>query len=265
MLDACALDVTTISEHLRVMTAAIPNRGYQGNLTGQGQEDVLKFTRTIKEAAVRMGATATVIAIDTLHQMVERGPSWRSYDQQLQNTAITFHREMGYFHCLLMDGREAREYNATASDIFGAGTLCAFPSADYDLTESLKCAAVKRPTASVFHLMRVAELVAESMAVSLGHVKDPAQSNTLGIGAYVKHVKSVIGGGTTAASHWPASKSWYVETHASFEAIKDAWRNGTMHLEKTYTEGQAEGIRAVVKAILSKASERLDENGTYTP
>ncbi len=49
--------------------------------------------------------------------------------------------------------------------------------------------------------------------------------------------------------------------HASLDAVKNPWRNATMHVESKYTNDEAEHIVAAVKGFLMKLASRCDENG----
>ena len=44
-------------------------------------------------------------------------------------------------------------------------------------------------------------------------------------------------------------------------AVRVAWRNGTMHVEKKYTEDEAEHLMAVVGGLMKKLACRMYENG----
>ncbi len=67
---------------------------------------------------------------------------------------------------------------------------------------------------------------------------------------------------------WPTAKDrmgadgrLFEDLYASLDAVKNPWRNGTMHVENKYTDDEAEHIFVVVKGFMKKLSERCDENG----
>jgi hypothetical protein len=49
--------------------------------------------------------------------------------------------------------------------------------------------------------------------------------------------------------------------HASLDAVRNPFRNTTMHVEKKYTDDEAEHILALVKGFMKKLASRCDENG----
>ena len=52
---------------------------------------------------------------------------------------------------------------------------------------------------------------------------------------------------------------------ASLDAVKNPWRNGTMHVENRYSLEEAEDIFAAVKGFMKKLASRCDENGSRRP
>ncbi len=52
--------------------------------------------------------------------------------------------------------------------LFGARVMTTFPRMTEDISEAAKCLALDRPTASVFHLMRVVELAVQRFGDELG-------------------------------------------------------------------------------------------------
>jgi hypothetical protein len=49
--------------------------------------------------------------------------------------------------------------------------------------------------------------------------------------------------------------------YASLDAVKNPWRNATMHVENKYTDDEAEHIFVAVKGVMMKLASRCDENG----
>jgi hypothetical protein len=49
--------------------------------------------------------------------------------------------------------------------------------------------------------------------------------------------------------------------YALLDAVKDAWRNPTMHIETKYTPEEASNIFATVRGFMKKVAGRMDENG----
>src|SRR5579862_3606918 len=69
---------------------------------------------------------------------------------------------------LQLDPSTSRYYTLAPADIFSEGVCEKFPGSLGELDEAMKCFSLDRPTACVFHLMRVLETVCGSVWASLG-------------------------------------------------------------------------------------------------
>jgi hypothetical protein len=65
----------------------------------------------------------------------------------------------------------------------------------------------------------------------------------------------------TTASRLAGDGALFEELHASLDAVKNPWRNSTMHVEKKYTGDEAEHIFVAVKGFMKKLASRMDEEG----
>jgi len=134
----------------------------------------------------------------------------------------------------LLDFKEA--------DGFGFEVARAFPSAKLDIQESISCYILGRYTASVFHLMRVLEISLKAFGDWLG--VPLSKSHTWGeiINAIEKSGKT---GKQTA------------EIIFHLINIKNAWRNPTMHVERTYDEELARDLLRETKRFTSQLATLL--------
>lgn len=144
--------------------------------------------------------------------------------------------------------------------VFGKRVERAFPSASFDIEEASNCYGLGRNTASAFHLMRAIEIGLRAVSASLG-LPDPT-----GTGRNWGQMNGAIKtecDKRTSAQLWAddQEKIFYHEVYASIDAVRVAWRNATMHVEKRYTHDEAEQIFAVTKGFLKRLSERIDESG----
>jgi hypothetical protein len=49
--------------------------------------------------------------------------------------------------------------------------------------------------------------------------------------------------------------------YVSLDAVKNPWRNSTMHIDNKYTDDEAEHVFAAAKGFMKKLASRMDENG----
>jgi len=103
-----------------------------------------------------------------------------------------------------------------------------------DISEAGKCLSLNRPTASVFHLMRVMELAVQRFG------------NELSVTLVTEKNWQVILDQINAAirkldAKQPKTKS-YAQATSHLYNVKVAWRNEVMHPKQTYTFEEAKAI-----------------------
>ena len=126
------------------------------------------------------------------------------------------------------------------------------PSANEDIAEAGKCLALDRGTACVMHLNRVLE----SGLRSLASVLAIAEQNNWGI--YLREIKSKLDILATAGVKDP-NEIFYREAQVLLDAVRIAWRNPTMHIEKSYTVEKAEDIFTSVRTFMKHLATKLAE------
>ena len=172
---------------------------------------------------------------------------------QMHNLVSLIQKEMQGIAFLYIPAHETKFFaSKDAPYLFGEEVYIAFPSTHYDVSEAGACLATSRPTASVFHLMRVLELGLGSLGsmfgVSLEHTNwAPA------IEAIEKRIREI-----KQDSQWKALdnikeiQEQYSQSASYFWTFKDAWRNYTMHSRGKYTEEEAEQLFINIRAFMQK-------------
>lgn len=146
---------------------------------------------------------------------------------------------------VLLDFKEA--------DGFGFQVARAFPSAKTDIQESISCYILGRHTACVFHLMRVLEIALKSFGDWLGVplLKSPTW------GEIINSIENSRG------QKKPTDQLSEVIFHLA--NIKNAWRNPTMHVERTYDEDLARDLlRETKRFTVQLATLLLNANAPHT-
>lgn len=137
-----------------------------------------------------------------------------------------------------------------------------FPSAKYDIEEAYKCLALGRATAAAFHGMRVLEYGIRAIAKCLA-IPDPVNPNGRNWGTVLQTIKAKLD------ERWPRPANRqsgdghiFDGLYASLDAVKNPWRNATMHVEAIYTEENARHIIDAVAAFMRILADRADESGS---
>ncbi len=104
--------------------------------------------------------------------------------------------------------------------------------------EAGKCLALGRPTAAVFHLMRVMEIGTQKLGDAL-KIQLPAQKNW-------QNVLDEVNKAIKALDQKAAQTKAYAAASAHLYNVKLAWRNEMMHPKQTYTHDEATKVFSAV-------------------
>jgi hypothetical protein len=128
-----------------------------------------------------------------------------------------------------------------------------FSSAAEDIAESGKCLACGRSTACVMHLNRIMEvgLKALAAALNIGPQND--------WGKYLTRIENELQARMKASGARTLDEQFYAEAHAMFDSVRRAWRNPTMHVDRTYTEERAEEILITVRSFMRHLATKLHD------
>jgi hypothetical protein len=137
---------------------------------------------------------------------------------------------------------ECKELYRQSKPPFGSEVEAKFPQMSEDISESGKCLALGRPTAAVFHLMRVMEIGNQKLGDKLG-VQFASEKNWQNI---LDEVNKAI----KAMDHKAAQTKAYAAAASHLYHVKLAWRNEVMHPKQTYTHDEATKVHAAVDAFI---------------
>jgi hypothetical protein len=145
--------------------------------------------------------------------------------------------------------------NATKETIslLGDEVFKNLPSANEDIQEAGTCLALERATASVMHLMRVLEAGLAVLAKTLGVTK---QNDW---GRYLREIDDALAASIEASGARSADEQFYAEVATTIDHMRRAWRNPTMHPEKTYSPERAEEILQSVRSFMRHLATKLHE------
>ena len=133
-----------------------------------------------------------------------------------------------------------------------------FPDAARELEEAGKCLALQRPTACVFHSMRMLEIGISKFAEFL-EIPDPVKPHERNWGNILGVIKKKIEEKYTAKKRMPGSEGARAEEiYASLDAVKNPWRNGTMHVESFYSDSEALHIVNCVAFFMKKLGSFME-------
>jgi len=164
---------------------------------------------------------------------------------------------MGESFYFSMGTEESRLF--LGKNLFGENVTAKFPSAIVDVEEAGKCLALQRSTACVFHLMRVMETGLRILAVTLNEPSLDAKRNPSWDAILKKCRDELTKPLAQRAPEWANDDAFFSGAAATLMAVKDAWRNPTMHVEITYDEEKAADVWNCVGAFMRHIADKLHE------
>ncbi|SRR5216683_1223154 len=145
---------------------------------------------------------------------------------------------------------EARLYNSPTEE--WSESVSKFYKTTGDIEEAAKCLALGRHTGAVFHLQRVMEFGLKTLAVKLNK---PFDKNSWD--SHLKDIERELEARYKAAGSRTPDEEFYSEAAAQIGHVKVAWRNPTMHIDRSYTPEVARDIWNAVKAFMRHLATKL--------
>ncbi len=243
-------------------------------VTPDSYNDLKRHTASLLEACDGIGMTVTKAAVSELAAELScaelnsegnfgfRGDSCLRMRARLQSSMTCFEYESALKTALVLAPNLAKYYDPSPP-LFSEEVHSQFPSAVYEIEEAAKCLAVGRSTAAVFHLMRVMEVGIRAVARCLS-VPDPVKAVGKNWGMILKNI---LAARTAKSSATPKTwaclddEAYFDAVYATLDAVRNAWRNTTMHVENKYTAEEAEHILVAVRSFMMRLATRMDEQG----
>lgn len=140
--------------------------------------------------------------------------------------------------------------------LFGEEVAKAFPSIAYNLEEAGNCLALNRNTACVFHLQGVMQAGLNA----LGKALEVPETTNRTWDAILKKIDPELSQTFMERSpYFQQHEQFCAEAAALLRAVKIAWRNPVMHVEKVYDEEKATDVMNAVKGFMRHLATELKE------
>ena len=202
----------------------------------------------LRQALICADMNSLVPSLDRLDMAID-GPGampLMNLSQAIMHTLGGIRDHLGaewFFH---LDLQDVPLY--AAQEPFGETVSKRFPKAAEDIAEAAKCLALQRPTASVFHLMRVMELALRALAQKLKITTiDPSVENWNKI---TDHVNKAINALPAKTAVEQSRKAKFGAATAHLNSVRIAWRNEVMHPKQSYSREEAHAIFSAVRAFM---------------
>lgn len=216
-----------------------------------------RFDEHVEACELRASIRALSRLVGNLEESKEF--TYAIFKEYVEDLLLRMKDELELTRCFVLETNKVQFYEPE-KPLFGDLVASGYPSAYQEIEEAGKCLALGRATACVFHLMRTMEIGIRAVAKGL-KIPDPTKSAERNWAFILRKVREAI----EARQRWrrKADKAFYEEAAAHLDSVKNPWRNATMHVQKTYTEEEAENIFYIVRAFMMKIASRIDENGKF--
>jgi len=224
---------------------------------------ILERLGLLQEHLRSLGAdVAMLCAADAETIVSDPWATWGTAKDALSDLNNTLRRELSLKIILVSESQEANYY-APKEPLFGQNFADRFKERGaFELDEAAKSLALSRPTAAVFHLMRILEVGIGSLSSCL-NIPSPIKPVERNWAVILKRIKEdgIDKKWPTAADRMSGDGLLFEGLHASLDAVKNPWRNETMHVSGKYTDDEAKHIFVAVEGFMKKLSDRMDEGG----
>lgn len=267
MLDVNALPFISAIAALRSLIERARQCPSTNEVSADDVKDTLELLKPLRETFDIVGSRSAKVANDRLIEVLSNASI--NYGQLLgaaTDVESRFADHLGDVKFFVMQPAEASLMLPVDQLLASVGAQVegfpnAFPKASFEIEEAAKCLALNRDTAAVFHCMRSLESGIRAFAKLL-KVPDPIKASQKNWGAMLDQIKSALD------ERWPRQKrlsgtagSEYEKIYATLDAVRNPWRNATMHVESIYPPHEALHIARCTAMFLIELAKHCDEEG----
>ena len=237
----------------------IPPGAVDAPITEKVVQTTFSALENEKRVLEKAGLRSTVAMTSRLMALVKNSPAptFREFREALGEYHRRLEDDLNSVLFLQLDSREASLYDEPRS---GWGSVIeSYPSAIRDIEEAGKCLALGRATASVFHLMRVAEHGLRALGKSLNDPGLDPSRNPTWHAILNKCRKEQVKPRHERCQEWQADPMFFDTSTVMLTAVQHAWRNPSLHIERDYTLEEAQEVRDAIRAFMRHLAARLQE------
>jgi hypothetical protein len=230
--------------------------GSKAEITPQQRIEALDELRRMQEFCRDGGLDVSGIMAEMVEENFRTETRHEYVGNKLLELLQRMHDELSLRLVFQIPIAKAKYYKE--KELFSAAVSLAFPSAIVDIEEAGKCFALGRNTACVFHLMRVMEVGLHVLGETLG---DPIDAKTNPTWERILHKcdEELKKNYADRCSQWKAKGQFFSEATANLRAVKDAWRNPTLHVDISYDEDKAFDVWNAVRGFMKHLATELNE------
>ena len=220
----------------RVQVAArilVDKQGLKKNdkISEQRRSELLEQVTKLGDEIGVLEAQLTFTSVRRFIEVLKAGTiTYGSLIDHLDQIDRRLRDELSLATVLVIDEKMKELFESAA--LFGPDVESKFPQMSEDISEAGKCLALARPTACVFHLMRIMEIAVQRLGDKVG----VQLVNELNWQVILDQINKAI----RSMDHKLPETKLFAETAFHLYSVKIAWRNEVMHPKQTYTAEEAD-------------------------
>lgn len=220
-------------------------------------EERISFLNILRYDFEAIGLCSAVHQIDRIKATILSVKNPDPLDPQVKELEARYLDDLKETFCFILPRDRAKYW--TEKHPFGTDVSEAFHSAIIDIEEAGKCLACRRWTAAVFHLMRVTEVGLRALKASLNDERFNSKGNPSWERILDRFREELKKDRDKRTPEWTADELFYSGAAATLMAVKEAWRNPTMHVEINYDEDRAIDVWDTVRIFMRHLATKLVE------
>jgi len=205
----------------------------------------MKLVPDMERTCQALGMAMTLASLERFKDIMSKDePAIEAVDKRLRDLMLRMGDEVKEELFLHVPKVMAQHYNQPLRDWEDA--IARLPKAEMDVREAEQCFALSRPTASVFHLMRIMEIGVQEFGSKLG-VSLPMEKNWQNILDEINKAIKALPQTTLVEKR---TRDDYAGVAAHLFNVKTAWRNNVMHPKSSYSMDETADLINHVKSFM---------------
>lgn len=233
-------------------------------LLPESADVILPSVINFRDEAMKVGAKLSIFSANRIINKLEQNPCPMTVGdavQALRDIESRFADHLQDVKIFALSDQESIFLHPADNLIEIDGFSLKFPSSSFEIEEAAKCLAYGRYTATVFHAMRMLELGIRAISKYLS-IPDPTRPSEKNWGIILKLINDRIDELWPKSGRLPNSQGAKLEALCvTLDAIRNPWRNSTMHVETIYAPHEAIHILRCSAFFMSTLFKICDEQG----
>ncbi|MGE0645094.1 MAG: hypothetical protein AB7P24_15630 [Nitrospira sp.] len=246
---------------LQILQNAMDKKPSDREMDDDSKDFLCKELEKAKEHCEGIGLPMTVLQIDRAIVNLQEKDIWLDFGSvsaHIKNIYLRIQDELGLQLFMHIPSENARYY-LQPQKVLGQAVLDKFPSIINDVESSCRCYATGNYTAAVFHLMRIMECGLRVLGASLNDNSLDPKKNPTWESILRKCDDELRKKSNDRCHEWRGDEKFFSDATANLRAVKDAWRNPTMHIDQIYDSEQAVAVLNAVKGFMRHLATKLSE------